>query len=244
MKRRSRPADQTSKLEFESEVLEAMYTTGTTSTSTGDERRLHSSISPRMSSALYRAVRRTRPKIAVEIGMAYGASTLAILTALRDNAEQAMLFSIDPSQGSYWESAGSANVHRAGLSDLHMLIEEPDYLALPNLILREQRIQLAYIDGWHTFDHVLLDAFYVDKILDPGGLVGFNDCGWPAVHKAIKFLHGHRRYQEYNVGLNSSFDGKSLIQRLSARAVGRPSQDRYFLKEENWEPNWDFYAKF
>ena len=40
---------------------------------------------------------------------------------------------------------------------------------------------LVYVDGHHSFDYVLLDFFYADQLLGAGGVVGFNDCGWPSV---------------------------------------------------------------
>ena len=65
-----------------------------------------------------------------------------------------------------------------------------DYLALPQLVGDRQTIQFAYIDGWHTFDYTLLDFFYVDKMLDPGGVVAFNDCALPSVRRVIELRHG------------------------------------------------------
>ena len=49
-------------------------------------------------------------------------------------------------------------------------------------------LESAAVDGWHTFDYALLDFWYADKMLDVNGVVGFNDCGWRAVSKAIGFV--------------------------------------------------------
>jgi hypothetical protein len=180
----------------------------------------------------------------VEVGMAYGTSTIAILSALRDNGDKGKLISIDPSQSTDWESVGLANVQRAQLSHLHELLEEVDYIALPRLFARGLRIQLGYIDGWHTFDYVALDSFYLDKLLDVRGILGYNDCGWPSVHKAIKYFTRHRRYVELDVGLSRTYEGHNVMSRLWARTRGRSAEDRYFRKEEQWEPNWNFYSSF
>jgi len=67
---------------------------------------------------------------------------------------------------------------KASLSDRHELIEEYDYDALPRLRASGLRVDFAYLDGWHTFDHTLLAWWYVDKMLPAGGIVGFNDCDW------------------------------------------------------------------
>jgi hypothetical protein len=82
----------------------------------------------------------------------------------------------------------------------HQLIEEVDYIALPELVKRKCRIDFAYIDGWHTFDYVLLDFFYIDKMLNTQGIVAFNDAGYLSVHRVLKFMISHRKYRESTHG--------------------------------------------
>ena len=45
------------------------------------------------------------------------------------------------------------------------MIEEPDYLALPELVRQQLAPEAAYVDGKHSFEYVLLDFFYLDKLL-------------------------------------------------------------------------------
>ena len=205
---------------------------------------LHSAISLEYARALYGAVLAQEPRRVVEIGMAFGLSTLAVLTALRDIGSDGRLISIDPRQTSGFHGIGLANVRRSGMSDRHELIESFDYLALPRLLERGERIQFAYVDGWHTFDYALLDFFYLDKLLDLGGVIGFNDAGWRSVHKVLGFVRTHRKYREIEVGLRRDYRGINPLTVLSRRLTGRSHADRYFLKLEAWEPRWDFFARF
>lgn len=176
--------------------------------------------------------------------MAYGFSTLAILTALEQLGGEGHLISIDPYQTRDWRGIGSAHVRRAGLGHRHQLIEEPDYLALPALVREGQPVNLAYIDGWHTFDYTLLDFWYLDKLLSPGGIVAFNDCGLRAVHRVIEFVRSHRRYEEMDVGLSPDYSSGNPLGSALRRVTGRNGADRYFRKLEVWEPEWSFYARF
>ncbi len=193
--------------------------------------------------ALYRLVESRRPASVLEVGMGHAISTLAILGAL-DEIGSGKLASIDPNQSTDWKGAGRLSVERAGLARYHTVIEEPDYLALPTLVRQSQKIDLAYIDGWHTFDHVLLDAFYIDKLLSPGGVIGFNDCGFPAVQKALRWFRRHRRYHELDVGLPMNYDASSLPRSVARRIVRRPQQDRYFVKTDDWLPPWNYSRRF
>jgi len=184
----------------------------------------------------------------LEVGMACGVSSLAILTALGDLGEHGRLISIDPHQSTQWRRCGVTAVERAGLGDRHRLIEEASQLALPRLLAEETRVQVAYIDGWHTFDYAFLDFWYADQMLAVAGVVGFNDCGLPSIEKVIRFVLSHRKYQEIQVGLPIRYTGggnrlQTILPR-SIRPSSRQSQDRYFEKREDWEPPWDFFATF
>jgi hypothetical protein len=197
--------------------------------------------------ALYGAVKATRPKAIVEIGMASGVASLAMLAALHEIGEGGRLISIDPFQNAPdapWSGIGVANIQKSGFAGSHTLIEKYDYVALPQLVADRQRIQFAYIDGWHTFDYTLLDFFFVDKMMDPNGVVGFNDCGYRAVDRALRFVKTHRKYSEINVGLAANYRGRNPAISLARRLLRFSQSDRYFRKIEEYEPGWHFYARF
>jgi hypothetical protein len=119
--------------------------------------------------ALHESVKRYRPRTVVEIGLANGASAVAIASALACNGG-GRLISIDPNQRQGYEGRGLAALAQSGLAGFHELMEEPSYLALPELLRRGVKAEFAYIDGWHSFDYVVVDFFYVDKLLVPGGV--------------------------------------------------------------------------
>lgn len=216
-------------------VLSTMIDTNTTVTPSGEVVPLHSGVHPLFAATLHRILAELKSVKCLEIGMANGVSSLAILTALRDGGNpDAHLTSIDPEQSKGWHGCGAHAVERAGYARLHTLIEDFDYLALPALLAQKTQIDFAYIDGWHTFDYTLLDWWYVDRMLKVGGVVALNDTGWPAVAKVIDFFLGHRKYKEADVGLP----------RLVSPATNLRQEDRYFVKMADWEPNWDFFAPF
>jgi predicted O-methyltransferase YrrM len=193
--------------------------------------------------ALHAAVRRFRPQTVVEVGLANGASAVAIAAALRTNGG-GRLISIDPNQREQFHSRGLEALERSGLAQFHELIEEPSYLALPALLRRGIKAEFAYVDGWHSFDYVLVDFFYVDKLLAPGGVVGFNDAGLRSVDKVLRFALRYRKYAEIGVGLKPVFRGRNPLFTLRRRLLRIQAQDRYFQKQCDWEPRWDFFAPF
>ncbi len=189
--------------------------------------------------ALYRTIRERRPELVVEIGMAYGVSTLSILTALDEN-DRGRLISIDPYVG--WPTGRLValnQVERAGFSDRHEHRHECSYTALPALLQNGTPPDLVYIDGNHNFDYAFVDCFLADKLLPTGGVVAFNDAGWRSVFKVIRFLKRYRRYREMDVGLPVKYASRNPVFSLVKRIEGRSSNDRYFEKLEDWEPSGD-----
>lgn len=244
----TRPAASVASLRAVTPLVARLFDTQESEDEAGVVRPLSAQINENLADALYRTVLVHRPRLVVEVGMANGVSSLAILSALRDaaaaGAPAGRLISIDPYQRREWHGVGVANVARAGLADAHELMEMPDYLALPELLRGGMRVDFGYIDGWHTFDYTLLDFWYLDRMADAGAVIGFNDCGWRAVHKVIRFLQTHRRYDELDVGLPRAYAARDPLRSLIRRVRGWSTNDRYFAKREVWEPGWNFYAPF
>lgn len=217
------------------DVLRTMLEEKVAYTTAGEMRTINSHIPPVFATALYETVALLAPAHSVEIGMAFGTSSLAILQALEDTGQEgARLVSIDPCQTKDWGGCGVEMVRRARLSSRHEFKQEFDYFALPDMLRAGEQLDFSYIDGWHTFDFTLLDFWYIDRMLQVGGVVAFNDCGFPAVDKVINFVQTHRKYRELDVGLP----------RLEMTMPGLRHEDRYFQKVEAFEPNWNFFAEF
>jgi len=132
---------------------------------------------------------------AIEVGMAFGVSTLCIADALHRNGADSRLVTIDPHQTSGWHRAGIHLVARAQYDSIVRLIEEPSQIVLPRLANDGEHFDFAFIDGWHTFDHTLVDFFFVDLMLVRGGCIVFDDVGYPAVNAVIRFILANRDYE-------------------------------------------------
>jgi predicted O-methyltransferase YrrM len=142
---------------------------------------------------LYESIAASGAVRGIETGMAFGMSSLCIADALRRNGASSELVSIDPCQTTDWKSAGLHLLARAGLATT--LIEESSQLALPRLAAEGQRFDFGFIDGWHTFDHTLVDFFYIDMMLRDGGFIVFDDVGYPAINAVVRFVLTNRSYE-------------------------------------------------
>src|SRR5258708_1736921 len=185
------------------EVFQEIVRTGFTILPSGESVKVTSHIDESCGTLVQKVIRDIRPQVAIEVGLAFGISTLYILEALKETGGQ-KLIGMDPAQrDQYWRGGGLHAVSRAGYESLYEFHENTSQQVLPALVAQGQRIGFAFIDGWHTFDHTLIDFFYIDQMLEPGGVVIFDDVGGPAIKRACDFILTNRSYELYgDVRLN------------------------------------------
>jgi predicted O-methyltransferase YrrM len=135
-----------------------------------------------------------QPTVSLEVGLCYGISALFICEAMSKVGGKRHIV-IDPIQSSRWQGIGLRNLREAGFGPLIDFREQESQAALPQLIAEGTRIDFAFIDGWHTFDHTLVDFFYVDRLLRVGGIVAIDDANWNAVHQVCRFIATNRAYR-------------------------------------------------
>lgn len=185
----------------------------------GKEIRLHSHISKEEGTFLQEIVREVKPKVSLEVGLAYGISSLYICDAAKAIKAFRHLV-IDPMQTTQWEGIGLHNLKEAGLLDKVKHYQSPSYLTLPKLLEEKVKIDFAFIDGWHTFDFTLIDFFYIDRLLRVGGVVVFDDANWPAVRKVCRYVRSNRSYKVFRC-LNRADDGGYGLKTRVGRKLDR-----------------------
>jgi len=142
---------------------------------------------------LAKLVKEQNPRKSLEVGFANGIATLYICSELQGQAIKDHVM-IDPYQSTEWKNVGVANLKRAGI-DFCQLIEKPSEIALPQLLTEGKKYDFAFIDGWHTFDHALMDFFYIDKMLNINGIVIIDDVGYPSLNKLMRYIFSN--YSNY-----------------------------------------------
>lgn len=170
------------------EHIQKIFTSRAVETPTGKKIPLHSAVAKNEGTHLLDLVKKD-PSIqkTLEVGCAYGVSSLFIAEGLKDrsNAHHTI---IDPFQNSHWEGVGVHNLKQSGFERFD-LIEEKSEFALPSVLKNgEGRFDLVFIDGWHTFDHTLLDCFYAIRLLRVGGYLVVDDADFPAIRRVIDYL--------------------------------------------------------
>ena len=204
-------------------LLDEIYATGLTVDAEGNAvNPFPTSIPFETGAILYDLIREERLQQTVEIGMAYGLSTLFMCQAHRDSGGGRHT-SIDPRQSSRWSSIGLLNVEKAGLAELLRFYQAPSFEVLPQLLSEGESFDLAFIDGRHLFDYALVDFFYLDLMLKTGGLIVFDDLWMPAIAKLVSYVASNRSYEF--VAPNNARSSPKLKQaaRIARHVVRNPS---------------------
>jgi predicted O-methyltransferase YrrM len=183
--------------------LEQLQRTGLVVAPDGTEHPVNSHVSQAEGELLQRVIREIKPAVSLEIGVAFGVSTMFICEALQGVGARKHI-AIDPgpvvrpgTQTLERCGLGLLNVERCGYRDLVEFMEAPSERVLPALLERQEVVDVAFIDGWHTFDHCLLDFFYVNRLLRPGGVVVFHDTRMPSVRRVVQYVSRYPAYRRY-----------------------------------------------
>ncbi|HVF40549.1 MAG TPA: class I SAM-dependent methyltransferase [Gemmatimonadaceae bacterium] len=153
----------------------------------GNPHQLHSNTSRAQCDFLQRLVREADARSCLEIGLAYGISSLAVCESIAGKAD-ASLISIDPFQDAHWQNIGLLNLQRAGFFSMVEFHQRASHEVLPDLLSAGRRIDFAYVDTTKIFDVVMVDAFFLLRLLKVGGLIVFDDCVWPGIRQLVRYL--------------------------------------------------------
>lgn len=238
-------------------VLEELLRTGFVADADGNRHALHSNTSPAQCYFLTRLIAQVDARACVEVGLAYGVSSLAICDSI-SSKPGASFVSIDPFQRVHWRDIGLLNLERAGFSRLLEFHPRPSHEVLPELLISGRRIDFAYVDTSKIFDVVMVDAFFLVRLLNVGGVVVFDDCAWPGVRKLVRYLASwphlevfgtHGDYHETSARRIGSLIGRMVPFRervfrpeliASDKALGIAASCVAFRKISDDERQWDW----
>lgn len=144
---------------------------------------------------LYELCVSVKPTATLEIGMAYGFSTLYFLAAAARNLGGHHT-AIDPFQRSRWQGIGLAHAQaltsEKGSSFGFHFIEERSDRAATDLARSDSTFEVIFIDGNHRFDDVLVDFYLYAPLCAEGGYMIFDDMWLFSIQTVVAFVRTNR----------------------------------------------------
>lgn len=218
-------------------VLKQILETEHVETKSGERVPVFAQVSRNEGEFLHKLVSDLNPTVSLEIGLAYGVSAMFICDALEKRAATRHIC-IDLAQlGEPWHGNGLNNLRKAGHEEIIEFYNEESQVALPRLESEGKKVDFAFIDGAHTFDHALVDFFYVDRMLNVGGVVAFDDAEFPSVRKVLRFIVKNRNYRVIGQMPHKYKIRTSLARKLLMSAATSSKRIRRLLKPEFLETN-------
>jgi predicted O-methyltransferase YrrM len=186
---------------------------------------------------LQRAIRDVRPTVSLEVGLAYGVSTLFICDAIQSLPQPGTHIVLDPYQNGKWRGIGLKNLRDAGFEPIVEFHEEASELFLPKLVAEGRRVDLAFIDGLHRFDQALVEFYYINRLLRPGGVVLFDDAARRSVNRVIRHALTYPAYEVYGT-TEPSPATRSLLGSVRLKAASVRYMRR-ILRADLLQRDWD-----
>jgi predicted O-methyltransferase YrrM len=175
-------------------TLEEIFEQGTIETGSNGDRVALSSHTPKEQGLFIQKIYdQVKPVRSLEVGFALGISTLFILEKCRQyNRGDKCHVVIEPYS---WGPAAMHNISKEGLDKYIDIRNDLSDKVLPSMYLQNERIQFAYVDTTKVFDVVLQDFYFIDKILDVGGVIILDDASMGGVEKVVRFINTLQHYE-------------------------------------------------
>jgi predicted O-methyltransferase YrrM len=181
-------------------------------------------ITPQQGMLIHQLLRETKPENSLEIGLAFGFSTIYFLAAIQANGKGHHT-SVDPFQYETWHGVGAAREQVLGIqSGSFEFCCETSIQALARFAREDRRFGVIFIDGDHKFDGVLIDFALASLVCEPGGHIILDDMWMPSIQRAASFIRRNRT------------DFTEVRTQLSRVSV--------FRKTDSDKRSWDHFAQF
>lgn len=224
-----------------SRLAREIVTRGWVEDACGKQLPLHSHIPLDECRVIQEWILETDPSVLVEVGLAYGVSSLHVCEALTRLDRAADYRIVDPHQQTEWSDVGRLNLERAGHEGRFSLVEEPSELCLPRWMGEGLEIDFALIDGWHSFDQIMVEVFYLGRMLRIGGALVLDDLQLPAVTKVSRWISNLDCFRPMDLPKWLLRSRAARVRRLSGVPEARVAG---FLKTAADTRSWDWFRDF
>jgi predicted O-methyltransferase YrrM len=149
-------------------------------------------ISPEQGMWLYNLCREAKPKTTLEIGLAYGFSTVYFLASIRENGVGHHV-AVDPFESGWWLGIGMCHARSLGMSDSFRFIEQKPVSAFVHFADRGEMFEVIFIDGNHRFDGAFVDFTLSAELCPTGGCIILDDMWMPSIRRVVAFIRSNRK---------------------------------------------------
>ena len=216
------------------QLLEEVFSTMKFKTRTGEVVEIKAETPKEQCEFLQTIIEKNNFKNSLEVGFAFGISAVAICESVAKFGGKHTVF--DPEEEKYWGGHGIDLVEQAGYKDILDFRDLPSAIGLAKLLPEgEGKFDFAYVDTMKHFDAIVVDLYFIIKLLRVGGVVVFDDVYFPGIRKAMRFASQLPFLKVYDSQPKSS----NIPQRRLAKFLNNFSRISPLIKEEHKQTDSD-----
>ncbi|HEV8515232.1 MAG TPA: class I SAM-dependent methyltransferase [Cyclobacteriaceae bacterium] len=153
-------------------------------------------------------VKKFKPVSTLEIGLAMGASAVAIAGGKVAIGVTDPHIVLDPFQHTRAKDAGLLEIKRLGLEKAVTFYPRYSEDFLNECFQKKQEFDFIFVDGSHTIGQAVTDVFLSDKVLKRNGIIAVHDSLLFSTAASIKYLI---RERDYKIVFEKDIDLRSLV---------------------------------
>lgn len=196
---------------------------------------------PEEGDLLYLLLQEIEGHACLEMGFHTGSTALYMANATADRGGRVTSVCLDAEADA---ARGEKLLRDNGVASRHRLMHINSNRAVPELFLAGEKFDFVFMDGWKTFDHLLMELYFINQMLQPGGAIVFDDSYMPSVRQAIRLLKRYYGYTEIDYGNYRQTLKLRLFQVLTYRTLYRPYRALIKSVDTADQPpirDWHFY---
>ena len=190
---------------------------------------------------IYALVRAAGARRCLEMGFHTGSTALYMDAGLAQDDGQVTSVGLDSEEDML---RGRKLLRDAGAESRHRLLRENSNRVVPELFLAGEKFDFVFMDGWKTFDHLAFEIYFINRMLEKGGFILFDDSYMPSVRQAIRLLKRYYGYAEIDYGRYGQTRRLGLYLALAHRTPHRPYRalaKTVDTADQTPTKDWNFY---
>ncbi len=148
---------------------------------------------PEEGDLLYLLLQEGERRDCLEMGFHTGSTALYMAASTADHGGHVTSVCLDNEADT---ARGEELLRENGVADRHRLLKDNSNRILPELFLAGEKFDFVFMDGWKTFDHLVMEIYFINQVLRTGGAVVFDDSYMPSVRQAIRLIKRYYGYTE------------------------------------------------
>jgi hypothetical protein len=98
-------------------------------------------------------------------------------------------------------------------------------------------LDFAFVDGWHTFDQVMVEFYFLNRLLRVGGVIAFDDANRRSINRVVRHALTYPAYRVYATERGES--PRPTVLGRSRRALTRVPAISGILRPDFLRKDWD-----